>query len=441
MELKEFSPIDTLTGYVVQNSTLQHYGTVVNRSLDTIKSFIVNYRRGNSYVLSDVINVTVPPLTEYIFTHKILDTIANIGRTNITAWVSVAGDTNPFNDTAYSFVHGAHFKPQKLVLVEEGTSAKNEYGPRGHVYMNNLSADNNLCQISIHSQDPMGLEGYSSYLYSLNYYSGQYFLLDRQFVEPTELFKQFDVYNRHFGFADLEVTGNVYNDIAEINITVKPAVDITGDFRLVLVLIESDVSGTTKDYNQVNGYMNSFQGWGPMGGYENKTNPVLAKDMKYNHVARLVEPNAGGVGLGTELKHGGTYQKFFQVKLHHTWNRNRMSAIVMLYNNDDTLILNSNRLSYFLNVAGADKEEKETGIYPNPADDFTTLEFDAEDGKTAEVIVADVSGRIMQQTQIAQTLVGKNQFRIDTSNLPNGLYIINVKTGDVRHALKLQVMH
>src|SRR5690606_34992166 len=108
--------------------------------------------------------------------------------------------------------------------------------------------------------------------------------------------------------------------------------------------------------------------------------------------------------------------------LDDSWDRNRLQAIVMLFNNDDTIVLNSNKLPYFLNVAGGEKEQSLTGIYPNPAHEFTMLEFDAKTNGKADVMVTDVSGRTVLHIPVQETAVGKNQLRISTTNLPGELY-------------------
>lgn len=439
LALESFSPTNNLTSYVQVNNTISHYGKVVNKGLDTIKTFIVNYKRNNSYILSDTISAVVPPLTEYSFIHTIPDTVFNTGSTKITAWVQTAGDANRNNDTVYTTVNGAHFLPKKLVAVEEGTGTINEYGPRGLEYMAVLGSDYNACLVSIHSGDPMELEDYSDYLYDLKYYSGQFFLLDRQYVEPTELFAQFHRYNTHFGYADLELHGGVFGNTIDVGVRVKPAVDMQGDFRLILVITESGVNKDTAGYEQENGYANNSKG--PMGGYENKPNPVPAKDVTYHNVARYVSPSAdGGQTFATELKYNGSYFHKFNVQMQEGWDKNRLQAIVMLYDYNDTLILNSNKLNYFLSVADNSVEEIKAGIYPNPATNFTSVEFEAETNSSALINIINMNGALVKRIPIEQTQIGKNKLKIDTQHLPTGIYIVNIKTDSDHYILKLQVV-
>lgn len=440
MALTSFFPEDELSGYQAINQTITHYGTVRNMGLDTIHSFTLKYRRDNGYDLADVVNVTVPPLAAYNFVHAVPDTINKIGKINITASVDVAGDANPANNTLTHVVHGAHFMPDKKVLVEEGTGTWNTFGPRGLVYMKDIADNYDACLVSIHSTDPMAMDAYSDYLYNLKFYTPQYFLLDRQFVDPAEFHKRFEKFNKHFGFADIHVVGGIYLNRIEIEATVKPAIDMTGDFRIMMVITEDDISENKVGYEQKNGYANGERG--PMGGYESKGDPIPSNELEYDHVARFITPAPDGrKTFTTELKHGVEYKNTFNIAIDENWNRSRLRAIVMLYNNTDTMILNSSQVLYFLDVDNPLAEEAISGIYPNPANDFTMLEFDAKESGTANIYVTDMRGVTVAALPPALTDMGRNKVKIETGRLPDGLYIINLRTETEHRALKLQVLH
>lgn len=440
LALEKFSPSDSLLGYAVINNTIAHSGTVLNKGLDTVHSFIIKYKRDNGYELAETYNVTIPPLTRFDFVHNIPDTISKTGKTIITAWVEMPGDANHKNDTIYTSVQGAHFMPKKIVAVEEGTGTWNMFGPRGHVYMKMLNDDNEACLISVHSTDPMDMEAYSDYFYSLNYVSGQFFMLDRKYVEPHVLFTTFARHRRHFGFADLEMHGSAYGNKIDIGVNVKPAIDMKGDFRLILVITEDGVNGTGTGWQQVNGYAGNKMG--SMGDYHTRPDPVPATDMKYNFVARSITPAPNGdKAFATELKYGNNYFHKFELKLEEGWDRNKLRAVVMLFRNDDTLVLNSNKLNYFLSVAGGSDEEARTGLYPNPAHLSAHLQFETKGREKADVLVTDINGRRLLHIPVAETNAGINELTIPTANLPTGLYIVNVITATAKHSLKLQVVH
>lgn len=439
LALEVFSPTDSMAKYALINNTFIHTGTVMNKGLDTIHSFVVKYRRGNSYELTDTITATIPPLTKYDFAHKIPDTVTQHGNIDITAWVETAGDLNNKNDTLRTKIHGAHFMPKKLVAIEEGTGTWNMYAPQGYVYFNTIHSDNEACLISIHSTDPMDMKPYSDYFYGINYSTPHFFMIDRKPVGPAAFFNTFHKHQKHFAFADLELHGGFAQDWVSVGVAVKPAIDMTGDFRLVLVITEDELSGTSSQWAQENMHYAGGKN-GLMGGYESKPDPVPAKDMKYNFVARMVHPSAEGTAFAKELKYNGNYFHKFIVKLDESWNKNRLRAIVLLVRNDDTLVLNSNKLHYFLSVDEHDKQTH-TGIYPNPANDDTQLEFESTGNETADVYISDMSGRRLIHIPVKETTGGVNKLKISTATLPTGLYIINIITPGKKHALKLQVVH
>lgn len=440
LALVQFTPVDSNLSYTVLNNTINHTMTVLNMGLDTVYSFTAKYKRGNSYELSSVITATIPPMGEYRFTHPIPDTVSQTGNIPVTAWVEWTGDANNKNDSATAIVRGAHFNPKKLVLVEEGTGTWNQFGPRGLVYMNTLNSDNEACLVSIHSSDPMAMKPYADYLYELNYYSGQYFLLDRKYVEPQAMLSNFGRMSRHFGYADLQMHGTLYGHYAYIGVDVKPAVDLKGDFKLMIVVTEDELSGLGQEWSQVNGYASGK--YGPMGDYHNKPDPVPAKDVKFNYVARAIVPGPdGGKTFATELQHNGSHFQSFYIQLDERWNKNRLRAIAVLYNAKDTVVLNSSKLMHFLNVAGLEKDEQRTGIYPNPANELTNLQFYSNGNERADITVADINGRTLMHLAVAQTNAGDNHVQVPTGNLPAGIYIVNVATAGSKHTLKLQVMH
>lgn len=64
-------------------------------------------------------------------------------------------------------------------------------------------------------------------------------------------------------------------------------------------------------------------------------------------------------------------------------------------------------------------------IYPNPANDFATVSFDSE-VMDATISVYDLSGK---QLVRMNRLYGNN-FRIETANLPKGIYLVKIETAE-----------
>ncbi len=75
-------------------------------------------------------------------------------------------------------------------------------------------------------------------------------------------------------------------------------------------------------------------------------------------------------------------------------------------------------------------------IYPNPADDFTTITLVAEKNETINIALYDIGGRLVYQNEVSLTF-GSNSFTIDTKPLNNGFYQLTLsnESGRINHKL------
>lgn len=437
-----FSPLEKLSSYAIINSTYTHTGTVFNFGTDTAFGYTINYQRKNGPVLSHQVAIPLPPLSAYDFTHSVPDTVFNTGVTEVKAWVELAGDKVADNDTADVTIRGAYFMPQKVVVLEEGTGNWHGYAPQGMVLKNILESDSRTNMISIHTGDPMENKKYDDYIYSLNqFYTAQYYLLDRRLnADPSSVIKLTNSYNRQFGFADIALYGEVYGTELWVTATVKPAIDLQGDYRLAMVITENNVSGTDSSWNQRNFFAGGTLG--PMGGFESRPDTILGKDIEYDYVAREIIPSAEGLPFKTAMLYGQTYTHKFHAVLDSDWDKNNLRAIVMLINNDDTTILNSNRLDYFLNIAEPEVKRQLFSLYPNPANGYTNVVFDASEAEEhANIFITDISGRVTKEIVTKNLRTGKNTLQIPTNELNNGIYFITLSYGTESSTIKMIVSH
>ena len=72
-------------------------------------------------------------------------------------------------------------------------------------------------------------------------------------------------------------------------------------------------------------------------------------------------------------------------------------------------------------------EEQDIKIYPNPVDDFTYVEigFEIKQGQEAEIYLHDISGKLLQMIKTKNMVT-----KIDTSKLPQGVYVVSAKTSE-----------
>lgn len=433
---------DSLLNYVALNQVYYHKARVQNYGLDTVHAFVVKYRQDNGPVWSDTISgVTLPSFKTYDFTYSIPDTVFTAGAHKVNMWVELVGDTIHTNDTAFVMLKGAYFMPKKRLMIEEGTGTHYYWGPRGWVYMNTVNSglDLDACLASIHAGDPMEVPDYNSFMYNCNYYAED-FVLDRKLnVGYDTFFATIDKWKKHFGYADLDVDGSLNGTALNVNVHVRPAIDLNGDYRLVLVVTEDHVTGTTPAYNQYNNF--SGGKYGPMGGFENKSNPVPAADMYYNFVAREILPSPqGNPGmLPTTMQHNVTYSYSFNNLIDPSWDVSKLRAIVMLINKGDSAVLNSNKLSSYLSAGGPSVAQAEPIIYPNPAKSMATAQFYVSSGEDVNLFVADLTGRVVFVNKV-KAAAGRNEVSIPVGQLSAGIYLVNLSGNTFRKTLKLEVL-
>ncbi|MDZ4838446.1 MAG: T9SS type A sorting domain-containing protein [Bacteroidota bacterium] len=80
----------------------------------------------------------------------------------------------------------------------------------------------------------------------------------------------------------------------------------------------------------------------------------------------------------------------------------------------------------FVNITAIARPVTEVSIYPNPAANQTTFQFSTDVTKQLDVKVLDITGKVVANVANASFNGGSNQININTENLNNGMYFIQV---------------
>ena len=445
LALKSVTPIEPLQSYVMVGGGIAHHATVFNAGLDTIHSFILNYRNGSSPIARDTITgVTLLPFSTNEFAHAIPDSVFSLGNFPVTMWVSIDSDAYHYNDTAFTTIRSANFIPRKRLALESGEGTWYSWTPRNATYMAAVpSLDIDACLVSVHDHDPMTDSIYNDYLFNLSWNYLPYILFDRRVSVPLDSFFQYlQVQKDYFGFADIQLDGHMSGRDLTMTATVIPAVNLIGDHRLALVITEDTVRGTdAAGYAQINGYAGGAHG--AMGGFETKPNPVPADQMYYNYVGRHIGSDPEGfMGcLPTSMLAGGSYDCELTATLDPSWNAGHLHAMVFLIRHDDSSILNSNKWLLPLTANPAEIPANGSGLYPNPTDQSANVFFTLSRKDVVHVAVTDLSGRTLYQYPVTDFNEGKNEITIPVQQFSTGIYLVNIFTSDKHQTFKLEVLH
>jgi len=66
-------------------------------------------------------------------------------------------------------------------------------------------------------------------------------------------------------------------------------------------------------------------------------------------------------------------------------------------------------------------------MYPNPAQDQVTLQFDSQHALPGMISITDIQGKEVY-SQNFSSFEGQNRMRLHTGNLPEGVYVVNIRS-------------
>jgi Secretion system C-terminal sorting domain/Outer membrane protein Omp28 len=243
-------------------------------------------------------------------------------------------------------------------------------------------------------------------------------------------------------------TWNAQSRMLNVSLTYDFAGAADDAWRVACVLTEDSVTGTT-GYNQSNAYGNNAQG--PMGGFELLGTNVPAAQMNYNHVARALSPNfVGATGFPAVVTVGSTHTFNFEFYLPVGWDETQISIVGMLIDNfgeidngskttiDEAIANGYVTGTPIVGISKPDAPDALVSLYPNPTQGAAWLSLNLDADATVEVTLTDLQGRKLS-TRNYGILSGAQQLQINTDDLAQGLYFVQVKMGDVVNTQRLIV--
>lgn len=414
-------------------------GTVKNTGTNPITSMDISWTDGTNNYTDNLSGLNVASLGEYNFVHS--TTLTSIdGPTDITVTVSNPNggglDENPDNDAQDRTITGYVPAPGKRVVVEEGTGTWCGWCPRGAVLMDLMYATypEYFIPIAVHNGDPMTVAEYDDNL-GLTAFPTMRIMREETFGFGTVG----DIENRFFDriiiapAATLESAG-VYNETTRDLVITSQAdfsQSVSGDYRLAVVLVEDNVTGTTAPWNQVNYYAGGANG--PMGGYESLPNPVPAAQMVYDHVGRILVGGffgaSGSVPASVAAGEKATYE-FSTINIPTNIKTDDLLAVTMLLGPDDQIInANSQTFQELLDNEIVSTRElfrnEYAEVFPNPFTHDASLSLSLENPSNVTLRIFSATGAEVAFRDYG-VLNGDLVFPLNASHLPAGVYQVHI---------------
>ena len=461
IELTNATPLagDPSADFAINGGNITFGGTVFNLGSSTITSFTASYKVGTSAAVNtSVTGVSIAPFTSYTFTCTPAYTITSMGTQTSEVYVTLTGDTMHSDDTLHNAVNGVNSFPKKRPFFEEPTGTWCGFCVRGIVYMDSIWNEHfsDISLVSVHNQnlsvgrvDGMEPENSTTVAYD-NYCASKIggfpgLIVDRIFVTPNGADDAFTYYNTlstWYGFATMGIHVTTAGSSLTTTVTVQPTMNLSGDYRLELIITEDKVHGTTTAFDQHNYYNGG--GYGALGGqgvnYVTAPNPIPAAQMYYRFVDRYTVPDvsvsANGVAssLPSTMTSGTVYTySFSPVTIASDWVTNNLRVIALLIDNNPTsntynMVLNSINTVGTLGLSNVTAGIDGVRTYPNPAREQANVLFNLNDASDISVTVYDVAGRVVYSVPATSMTSGNQMVTVPVSNFTDGIY--NVVIGN-----------
>ncbi len=217
----------------------------------------------------------------------------------------------------------------------------------------------------------------------------------------------------------------------DIEVTTRFSQNLTGDYKVVVVIVEDSIKSTTSAYNQSNAYAGGASG--VMGGYEKLANPVSYTKMVYMHVARaLIGTYKGQDGsLPSAITADTDYKYKTSFAIPATWKLKNLKVISMV-TNPAGQIDNASEISSVDFTSGIEAVTEHPafgGIYPNPSSDVSNIQLNLTQATNVQVRISDLSGKLVASKMYGE-LNGDFMLPIQTAAFDAGMYLVQIQLGD-----------
>ncbi len=427
--------------------------SAIFRNIGTTKidSVDINWTDGVNNITQRVKGLNLASFASYTYTFPEKYSV-NPANTNVTITATPLGAVNDkdlTNNTINKKVTVVIPAAGKKFVAEEVTGTWCAWCPRGHVYMNNMDAEYHdyFVGIAAHggsATEPMLLSEYVTGVFTfpgITGYPGCVFdrksegdplaledaFFDNIAIAPKATMKNVVTYNKTTNKMDIDV-----------RTTFKE--NLSGDYKLVVVITEDSIKGTTAAYNQSNAYANNAAG--VMGGFEKLPNPVSYTKMWYRHVARQLLTEWGGDAGSLPSNIVANTENSYKVSadIPTTYRIPYLKVISFVVNPDGSIenATETDASDFLSGVEAISEHPAFGGVSPNPTSNESFIELNLSSSMDVAVTLTDISGKIIAEKEYG-SLNGDQLLPVNTQGLGNGIYLVQIRLGNELLTKKLVV--
>ncbi len=412
---------------------------VMNMGSNTINALTIDWNDGTSH--SSNISVNIAPFATATVSHPISVNYATALEKNISiniTQVNGGADDDVTNNTGSSKFNAVSVLEKKSVLIEEGTGTWCGWCPRGAVAMEYMyqqtATAKDFIGIAVHNGDPMTVSAYDA---GANFGGYPAANVDRALLDQGVSNTAFmNYYNaRKTLVPPAAISADITNDGGNNFTIVAKATFRTNfaasNYRLGVIMVEDDVTGTASGYNQANYYSSTSQNQ-PLSGaghnWQQEPNPVPAANMVYDHVGRaLLGGYAGQAGsVPAAITDGQVASYTFNYAKPATSNGFKMKAVVVLIDQANGEVVNAMETPIgFASIAEVENNIA-MKLFPNPAVDMLNVEMNGQ-GAEYVLTLTDLAGKVVYHQNLGN-VNGTTSVAIPVSEMQAGNYLLTIAT-------------
>mgnify|MGYP001809563006 FL=1 len=146
--------------------------------------------------------------------------------------------------------------------------------------------------------------------------------------------------------------------------------------------------------------------------------------MHYDHVAREILDTPYGTqgSLPGTIQAGTTHSYTYTYTIPDTWNYEKLHFIGLLIDMSTREVLNANNVINSYVGVQENNNRFSFAIYPNPVAESATVSFNLSQNSSVRFEISSMFGSIVCAEAAKDMPLGANQLKVQTKDLPNGIY-------------------
>lgn len=442
--------VTTLRYHVVDEGAVIE-GNIQNMGSETITSIDISWTQGGEAFTETVDGLNIGFAQTSAFSHPTAFVPSEAITYDLAVELSSPNgeeDANPADNTLDAVISGVSFRPDKRVVIEEGTGTWCGFCPRGHVAMEYMKENypETFIGIAVHNQDPMAFAEHDGNTGITGYPGCNADRVLRDVPVSTQSFIGYHEQLLQVAPIAADVSAVFFEGTRELEVEVSAeyVTRLSGiDHRLSVILMEDDVTGTSSSYAQVNYYQGGSLGALEGAGHDWTTagDPVPASEMEYDDVSRAILGGYNGTAgiIAADVEAGDVFNQTFTYEVPATYNWENMHAVVLVLDGESGAILNAGISSFDLGVNTQQQIANELlDVFPNPSKGEVNINLELEEATDVQLTVYTTTGQQVA-TQYLGKLNGQVSVPFDGTQLPAGVYAFHLNLGD-RIAVKQVVI-